>query len=313
MRHRLILTITTTRGSWQFNLNKAGKYLFALFVLLLLASFVVSNWLLVRTTDDLSSLEQDHQILANLYTDAIGSNARVRTELDGLAEVLGQVQEERKELMATRAERELWSTALNRLEAQMGLEVTADMTLERSQQLQKIAAERLFMLRGIPNGYPVKDLPFTDSFGYRKHPVTGKKKHHNGLDFLANTGTPIYATADGAVEYAGFHKESGFGNLIIINHNFGFKSYYAHLKSLKVKSGKLVSKGELIGYSGNSGVSTGPHLHYEVRYLYKPLNPVPFVKWGMDNYEEIFTKIRDIAWDSLREMQPLKQLEAPLL
>nr|WP_246480559.1 M23 family metallopeptidase [Motiliproteus sediminis] len=169
------------------------------------------------------------------------------------------------------------------------------------------------MLRGIPNGSPVEGIPYTDSFGYRKHPVTGKKRHHNGLDFLANTGTPVYATADGAVEYSGFHKESGFGNLVIVNHNFGFKSYYAHLKQAKVKSGKLVRKGELIGYSGNSGVSTGPHLHYEVRYLYKPLNPVPFVKWGMDNYDDIFTKIRGIAWDSLKEMHPLNQLEAPLL
>ena len=313
MRHRLILTITTTRGSLQFNLNKAGKYLFAVAVPLLIASFLISNWLLVQTTDDLNSLEQDHQILANLYTDALGSNARVRTELDSLADVLGQVQEERKELIATRDERERWGDALNKLERQMGLEVTAEMSLERSRELRKIAAERLFMLRGIPNGYPVKDLPFTDSFGYRIHPVTGKKKHHNGLDFLANTGTAIYATADGAVEYAGFHKESGFGNLIIINHNFGFKSYYAHLKQTKVKSGKLVRKGELIGYSGNSGISTGPHLHYEVRYLYKPLNPAPFIKWGMDNYEDTFTKIRDIAWDSLKEMQPLNQLEAPLL
>lgn len=276
---------------------------------MLLASFFISNLLLVKTSDELNSLSADHQQLADLYTDVVDSRESVRTELDLLSDNLGQIEQERNALQQLSDE---WAQPLRQLELVMGLE-PLPITVARSQELQKLAYERLFMLHGIPNGSPLEDVTLTDRFGKRRHPVTGENKHHNGLDFRAAMGTPIYATADGAVEYSGFHKRSGYGNLLIINHNFGFKSYYGHLKKTAVRSGRLIKKGQLIGYSGNSGISTGPHLHYEVRYLFKPLNPVPFLNWSMDNYEQIFTQEKGIQWDGLKEMLPLNQLELPLL
>jgi len=280
-----------------------------LFVAMLLASFFISNALLVQTSDELNSLSADHQQLADLYTDVVDSRESVRTELDQLSDNLGELEQERNILQRLSNE---WAQPVRQLEAVMGLEPIGPITVARSQELQKLAYERLFMLHGIPNGSPLEDVTLTDRFGQRRHPVTGEKKHHNGLDFRAATGTPVYATADGAVEYSGFHKQSGYGNLIIINHNFGFKSYYGHLKKASVRSGHLIEKGQLIGYSGNSGISTGPHLHYEVRYLFKPLNPVPFLNWSMDNYEQIFTQEKGIQWDGLKEMLPLSPLEQPL-
>ncbi|MEH6470802.1 MAG: peptidoglycan DD-metalloendopeptidase family protein [Halopseudomonas sp.] len=310
VKNRLILTLTTSTGSHQLSLNRLAHYLLALFLVMLLASFFISNLLLVKTSDELNSLSADHHQLSNLYTDVLDSRESVRTELNQLSDNLGQIEQERNTLQQLSDE---WSRPLRQLEEVMGLEPSASMTLARSQQLQKQAYERLFMLHGIPNGSPIQDVTLTDRFGKRRHPVTGKKSHHNGVDFRAARGTPIYATADGAVEYSGFHKKSGYGNLVIINHNFGFKSYYGHLKKTAVRSGRLVEKGQLIGYSGNSGISTGPHLHYEVRYLFKPLNPVPFLKWSMDNYDQIFTQEKGIKWDGLKEMLPLNQLELPLL
>lgn len=310
VNNRLILTLTTLRGSHQLSLNRIAGYLLVLFVLMLLSSFFISNTLLVKTSDELNSLSADHQQLADLYTDVVDSRESVRTELDLLSDNLGQIKQERNTLQQLSED---WAQPVRQLEAMMGLESTGPMTVARSQELQKLAYERLFMLHGIPNGSPMGIVTLTDRFGKRKHPVTGENKHHNGLDFRAAMGTPVYATADGAVEYSGFHKNSGYGTLIIINHNFGFKSYYGHLKKTAVRSGHLVTKGQLIGYSGNSGISTGPHLHYEVRYLFKPLNPISFLNWSMDNYEQIFTQEKGIQWDGLKKMLPLNQLELPLL
>ncbi|MEH6823616.1 MAG: M23 family metallopeptidase [Motiliproteus sp.] len=302
--------MTTLRGSRQLSLSRIVGYVLVLFVLMLLSSFFISNTLLVKTSDELNSLSVDHQQLAGLYTDVVDSHESVRTELDLLSDNLSLLKQERNTLQQLSDD---WAQPIRQLEAMMGLESIGPMTVARSQELQKLAYERLFMLHGIPNGSPLETATLTDRYGQRKHPVTGQNKHHNGLDLRAAMNTPIYATADGAVEYAGFHKKSGYGNLIIINHNFGFKSYYGHLKKAAVRSGRLISKGQLIGYSGNTGISTGPHLHYEVRYLFKSLNPIYFLSWSMDNYEQIFTQEKGIQWDGLKRMLPLNQLESPLL
>ncbi|MFT6915942.1 MAG: murein DD-endopeptidase MepM/ murein hydrolase activator NlpD [Motiliproteus sp.] len=285
VKNQLILTLTTVSGSRQLSLSRVARYLLAVWVLMLLGSFFISNTLLVQTSDELNSLSADHQQLAELYTDVIDSRASVRTELDQLSDNLGELEQERNALQRLSND---WAQPVRQLEVMMGLEPVEPVTVVRIQELQQRASERLFMLHGIPNGSPLEEVTLTDRFGQRRHPVTGKKSHHDGLDFRAASGTPIYATADGAVEYSGFHKSSGYGNLIIINHNFGFKSYYAHLKKTVARSGQLLEKGQLIGYSGNTGISTGPHLHYEVRYLFKPLNPILFLNWSMDNYESVF-------------------------
>ncbi|WP_158654146.1 M23 family metallopeptidase, partial [Helicobacter ailurogastricus] len=91
----------------------------------------------------------------------------------------------------------------------------------------------------------------------------------------------------------------GYGRLIKLYHPFGFKTYYAHLKKIVVKNGEFVKKGQLIAYSGSSGMSTGPHLHYEVRFMDKPINPMFFIEWNMKDFDFIFTQERNIAWQSL--------------
>lgn len=275
------------------------------FVVALLFSFVFSNALLVKTADALSLLEQDHQNLEE-------SRELYKTEVDSLADSLHQLESERDVLQLDSNQayevREHWQQSLFSLEEQMGLPRSEAMNLERGRILQAEATERLFMLRSIPNGSPLKEGRVTDRYGMRTHPVTGERKKHNGVDYKAASGTPIFSTADGAVEYAGYHKKSGYGNLLIIDHHFGFKTYYGHLKKLNVRTGSVIRKGQLVAYSGNTGISTGPHLHYEVRYLFKTLDPKPFVDWGMDNYEIVFNQVKGIAWDSLKEMNPMSQL-----
>ena len=108
----------------------------------------------------------------------------------------------------------------------------------------------------------------------RIHPIYGIAKMHNGLDFSATQGTPVYATGDGVVKVAEFG--SGFGNNIVINHGYGYETLYGHLVRMKVRPGKRVKRGEIIGWVGSTGASTGPHCHYEVHINGRPVDPVYF-------------------------------------
>ena len=129
------------------------------------------------------------------------------------------------------------------------------------------------MLKCIPAIMPVsnKDLKKTASgYGTRIDPIYNTPKFHAGMDFSANIGTPVYATGDGKVIKAGW--ETGYGNLIQVDHGFGYVTWYAHLSKYKVRPGQKVVRGEVIGEVGNTGKSTGPHLHYEVHVKGKVQN-----------------------------------------
>jgi murein DD-endopeptidase MepM/ murein hydrolase activator NlpD len=112
-------------------------------------------------------------------------------------------------------------------------------------------------------------------FGYRIDPVYKTVKMHAGLDFAAPQGTPIYATANGTIKLAG-NTGNGYGNHVIVNHGYGYETLYGHMYRIKAKSGQRVKRGEIIGYVGSTGKSTGPHLHYEVHKNGKRLDPVYF-------------------------------------
>ena len=112
-------------------------------------------------------------------------------------------------------------------------------------------------------------------FGYRIDPVYKTVKYHAGLDFSAPQGTPIYATANGVVRVAG-NSGNGFGNHVIINHGYGYETLYGHMFRVKIQNGARVKRGEIIGWVGNTGKSTGPHCHYEVHKNGRPLDPVYF-------------------------------------
>ena len=111
-------------------------------------------------------------------------------------------------------------------------------------------------------------------YGARRDPIYGTMKFHEGMDFSAPVGTPVYATADGTVRSSAW--QSSYGNMVEIDHGFNYTTRYAHLSKLIAKPGQKVSRGDLIGLVGNTGKSTGPHLHYEVRYRGAPQNPVNY-------------------------------------
>lgn len=156
----------------------------------------------------------------------------------------------------------------NRLKAQQASYASIEKMIERKEDL----------LAAIPAIQPVanKDLERVASgFGYRIDPIYKVPKMHAGLDFTAPTGTPIYATADGRVKEANFNT-GGYGNHVLIDHGFGYETLYAHMVRIKVKAGQTVKRGEVIGWVGSTGKSTGPHLHYEVIKGGTKIDPIYF-------------------------------------
>ena len=133
------------------------------------------------------------------------------------------------------------------------------------------------LLASIPAIQPVankKLKQMASGFGFRIHPIYKTSKMHQGMDFTAAIGTEIYATGDGVVINAG--AERGYGNQVEISHGYGYMTRYAHMSKIKVRRGQKVKRGEVIGNVGSSGLSTGPHLHYEVHKNGKQINPINF-------------------------------------
>jgi len=294
LRNKLIVTLTTVRGSRQYSLNQVARVLLPAFLLMAVLSFFISNALLVKTSDDLAVLEEDHQALSDQYESVLGTQQLYVSELNELSSTLESMQEENLRMGELNASLD---ASLGSLESMLGLPASEVYTPKQAEALKATAAQRLFLLHSIPNGVPVQGTRVSDRFGMRTNPVTRKRGMHNGIDFSVDRGTPVYATADGIVEFSG--REGAFGNLVILQHNFGFKTYYGHLDKLNVKPGDLIAKGDMIALSGNSGRSTGPHLHYEVRRLYSAIDPGPFLSWNIASFDTLFEQTEGIEWSSL--------------
>ena len=147
---------------------------------------------------------------------------------------------------------------------------------ERSSHIPAIQPVNEKNLRAMASGY-----------GYRRDPIYGTTKFHEGMDFSAPVGTPVYATGDARVQSAGWH--SGYGNLIELDHGYHYLTRYAHLSEILVRPGQTVRRGDLIGRVGNTGKSTGPHLHYEVRLNGVAQNPVHYYYYDLtpQQYDEM--------------------------
>ncbi len=156
-------------------------------------------------------------------------------------------------------------SAVDKLEREVKLEYESYRDLIATFQKKQDSLAYLPALRPIITGY------VSSSFGRRLHPILRVYRHHEGIDISAKRGTPVYATANGTVTFA--KKNGGYGNMIMLDHKYGFQTRYGHLNKILVRHGQYVKRGEKIGEVGNTGLSTAPHLHYEVRFKGKPVNP----------------------------------------
>ncbi len=161
------------------------------------------------------------------------------------------------------------------------LAIRIDQSIKESQlreqsvlDLWETLSQKQSLMNAIPNIRPLKGW-ITSRFGYRVSPFTGRAALHAGLDIAAAPGSPVYATADGVVTFAGY--DEGYGKLVAIDHGYGYSTRFGHNSQLYVQVGQRVSRWDIISSVGNTGRSTGPHLHYEVRFNSVPKNPANFI------------------------------------
>ncbi len=167
-------------------------------------------------------------------------------------------------------------------------------SFEEVAQLSKKAGDMASCIPAIPPINPDTDkYRLSSSFGYRSDPFSGRSTRHTGVDFAMKPGNPVYATGDGVVESVEF-EFFGYGNNVVIDHGFGYKTRYAHLKSIGLVEGMKVKRGECIGLSGNSGKSSGPHLHYEVIYKGSHVNPSNYYDLSIST-DEYATMVQNTA------------------
>ncbi len=163
------------------------------------------------------------------------------------------------------------------LRTEMGLQAVRESLPDSKDALQSLTkdiASQQEKDRATPASWPVNGR-ITSSYGYRLSPFGYGRQFHSGIDIGAKRGTPIYATADGTVKFAGY--QSGYGYVVHISHGYGYTTVYAHMSKLASRVGQSVKRGDVIGYVGSSGRSTGPHVHYEVRVNGNAVNPWPYM------------------------------------
>lgn len=155
-------------------------------------------------------------------------------------------------------------------------EVTRKINFEKKQYLEisEKLKENKKLFESLPAIKPCDGTIAMNGFGMRIHPILNVKRMHDGIDIITDRGTSVHATGNGIIEFAG--KRGGLGLTVELDHGFGYKSIYGHLSEIKVKDGQKVSRGDLIAKSGNSGLSSGPHLHYEIHHDGVKLNPIEF-------------------------------------
>jgi len=232
--------------------------------------------------------ERDDQVYRNIMgTDPIPSSIRQ-------AGVGGA--ERYKNIIDSKLEREKlivdMMTELDKVKKQMYIQTKS------YDEILEMAANKKEMLASMPAIQPIPNKEinrFASGYGMRMHPILKVVRMHNGCDFSAPRGTPIYATGDGKVISVST-SFGGFGKLVVIDHGYGFVTKYAHMSSFNVKKGAKVKRGDCIGFVGTTGTSTAPHLHYEIHYKGKPINPVHY----------FYQDVTDGEYEKLLELSEIK-------
>jgi murein DD-endopeptidase MepM/ murein hydrolase activator NlpD len=152
--------------------------------------------------------------------------------------------------------------------------------MDSVKEIKVYLAEQRDKFLATPQGWPAEGR-ISSGFGMREHPRFGGRRFHTGTDISLSRGTPLHATADGIVSFA--DRSAGNGNIVVLEHGSGYSTVYAHNTRNLVHPGQKVKRGDVIAYSGSTGVSTGPHVHYEVWKEGKSVNPEPFLKGRIVN------------------------------
>ncbi len=294
LKNKFTITISDINGSRHFYLNQIIKKI-VLYIIAFVFLFLISSGFYIKYLDSkVDALDGKREELLKKSKELETLNMTMQQSLDEKAAQYAVIEDK-----------------IASFEEALGLENENNLTISaRLENLNLTNDQQQGILNQIPNGWPITNKGVTGKFGWREHPILKRKEFHPGIDLAASIGTPIYAPASGVVEFSGY-SHNGYGYNVILLHNFGFKSVYAHMtRKDVVKAGDFVNKGDLIGYTGNTGLSTGPHLHYEVRFINKTLEPLYFLNLKRKNMNEFFNQERRVPWQSLIKAVSAQQIQA---
>jgi murein DD-endopeptidase MepM/ murein hydrolase activator NlpD len=254
---------------------------------------------LTGTANTVSALKSENKLLSQKLEEIVGKYDNINRQVDSLAKIDYQLRLASNLNPISEEERLLgigggsFDNSIDYLSDNAGKQLKKALSfvdqLSRKIEFEKSNYSKISeklkenkkLFASIPAIKPAAGLALND-FGMRLHPILKIRRMHAGIDILANWRTPVYVTGDGKVQSVGYR--GGYGLTVQVNHGFGYTTLYTHLSKALVKKGQKVKRGDLIAKSGSSGLSTGPHLHYEVRYNGKALNPIGFFFDDLDYF-----------------------------
>jgi len=298
VKNKFTVTISDVHGSRHFLLHQIIKKFLLYFTLFVALSILIGSFVILFLMKEVSSLEAKKERAVAERNELIVQNEELQAKISEKAQEYENIRDK-----------------ISNVEELIGLRVNEDENLDtRLEEIDIAALQQKTFFDNIPSGDVMAYSEFSSRFGWRENPILKRKEFHAGTDLRAPIGTPVLAPADGVVKFTQYNQNSGYGNVVSLDHNYGFESYYAHLLNKPVvKEGQFVRKGDLIAYSGNSGMSTGPHLHYELKFIGRLLDPEPFLRWKGSNFKEIFQKEKRVTWESLIKLINTQQQQYPLL
>jgi len=287
MKNRYFITITTVNGTKHYTFHEIVKFILIGFFILIFLTLGLGYAYIKYLKIKVDNLNKEKEKLSKNLND-------LNLKLSSLSSKIKILNEN---LLNKQVKLEKLNSKINDLETKMGLKGDVSFSNVNIKSLTSEEMNKILML--FPSGKPLNNIEVTSKFGWRIHPILKKKEFHPGVDLRGKGLVAVYATANGIVLGAGLNPY-GYGYVVKISNIYGFTTLYAHLrKNLKVKTGDFVKKGQIIGYMGSTGLSTGQHLHYEIRYNNKPLNPVNFIYWNGKNFYKMFKKEKGVPWGSL--------------
>ena len=281
--------VTDSKGSRFINVDMLFKQLAGYLLTFIISAGAFAYISITVAKNEMENIKERNEYLSARFADMKRHNEELSQAIEEKNEEIALIGDKFENLESEVVEDSIETRILGEDSTLLSRIDTASIT----------ALQKSFIMKFVPNGAPISPLQVSAPYGRRYHPITHVYHIHTGIDLVAPMNTAVYATADGVVDWASDKGNGGYGKLVKISHSFGFRTYYAHLNAIKVQRGQFVKKGQLIALSGSSGASTGPHLHYEVRFLGKPIEPINFISWDMQNFNAIFEKERNISWHSL--------------
>lgn len=284
MKNKFTVTISDVHGSKHYLLHQLiKKFLlyFSLFVIIVIVLGSISISFLVK---EVSSLEEKKEAALIESRTLLVENEELQSKILEKAQEYDTIKDK-----------------ISSMEELIGLKINEEDNIDsRLDEIDLTIIQQKMFFDNIPSGDVMAYSEISSKFGWRENPILKRKEFHTGIDLRAPIGTPVLAPADGVVKFIVYNQNAGYGNVISMSHNYGFETNYAHLQNKPiVKEGQFVKKGDLIAYSGSSGMSTGPHLHYEVKFISRTLDPETFLRWRGSNFVEIFKKEKRVTWESL--------------